>query len=165
MGFWKGVPDERRSLGDRQHHPRTVDRDIPCQVAPLQSLTPFLPALSVSRLLFVATNKHWTLEPCLENLPRMLQSDEPSLLSLKGFFLVCRRTRLAPAMLFDSEGQRCFWSFAIGLAARNNGRRLSQPLPAATKFNGSRVPVCDPARIRIRVGPVFAGHKASKGNG
>ena len=78
MGFWKRVPDERRSVEDRQHHWGTVDRDIPCQVAPLQSLNPFLPALSLERLLFVATNKHWTLEPCLENLPRTLQSDEPT---------------------------------------------------------------------------------------
>ena len=30
------------------------------------------------RLRFVATNKHWTLAPCLENLPRTLQSDEPA---------------------------------------------------------------------------------------
>ena len=63
MGFWKTVPDERRSVGDRQHRWRGVDRDIPCQVAPLQSLTQFLPARSVERLRFVALNKHWTLEP------------------------------------------------------------------------------------------------------
>ena len=78
MGFWKRVPDARRSVGDWQHHGRTVDREFPCQAAPLQSLTPFLPALSVERLRFVATNKHWTLEACLENLPRTLQSDEPT---------------------------------------------------------------------------------------
>jgi hypothetical protein len=28
----------------RMHHRRTVDLDIPCQVAPLQSLTPLLQA-------------------------------------------------------------------------------------------------------------------------
>ena len=77
MVFWKRVPDERRSVGDRQHHCRTVDRDIPCQVAPLQSLTPFLPALSVERLLFVATNKHRTWNHTLKTSRPTLQSDEP----------------------------------------------------------------------------------------
>lgn len=47
MGFWRSVPDEYRPFGDRQHHCRTVDQAIPCQLAPLQSSTPFLLALSV----------------------------------------------------------------------------------------------------------------------
>jgi len=44
-GFHKRAPNEPEFAGDRQHHWRTVGREIPYQFAPLQSLTPFFPTI------------------------------------------------------------------------------------------------------------------------
>ncbi len=54
---------------------RTGDLDIPCQLAPQQSLTPLLQASTFYTLCTLGPHSLWTPELCLENLAEAVQME------------------------------------------------------------------------------------------
>ena len=66
----KGTERKRPRMGlptrGPMHLSRTVDPDIPCQVASPQSLTPFLRAGPLYHLFRPASQHHWTPSSCLK---------------------------------------------------------------------------------------------------
>ena len=92
----KGMERKRPRMGLPTRGPmhlwRTVDPDIPCQVASPQSLTPFLRARPLYHRFRPASKHHWTPSSCLtksirtrgQSPPRALQPDEPYFLHWLG---------------------------------------------------------------------------------